>query len=178
MYFVFLADGFEEVEALSVVDVLRRLDIDVKMVGIGKKRIKGSHSIEVNTDLSVKKALKMDVEGVILPGGLPGATNIGESREAREIIMKVAKEGGLIASICAAPSVIGEMGLLEGISATCYPGFEDKLLGANVVDAKVMRDKNFITGKGPGASLLFAYEVAEYILGQSVAELKKAMIYE
>lgn len=165
MVFVFLADGFEEIEALTPVDVLRRAGLEVLTVGVGGKEISGSHGIVVKCDVTEKDVERDLPDGVILPGGMPGTRNLGNSEIVKNIVNKVMNSGGLVAAICAAPSVLGCLGLLEGKTATCYPGFEDELKGASIGTESVCVDGNIITAKGPGVSLDFAFSVLEYLSG-------------
>lgn len=177
MYYILLAEGFEEIEALTQTDVLRRAGIEVKNVGVTGELVTGSHGITVKADVTVDEATKTVPEGIILPGGIPGTPNIAKSEKAVELIKAVSEKGGLVAAICAAPSVLGELGLLEGKKAICYPGFEDKLKGAIVVCEKVVKDKNLITSRGAGTAMDMALAIAEYITGESQEKLSKAMIY-
>ena len=132
MYYILLAEGFEEIEALTQTDVLRRAGIEVKNVGVTGEFVTGSHGITVKADVTIDEAAKTVPEGIILPGGIPGTPNIAKSEKAVELIKAVSEKGGLVAAICAAPSVLGELGLLEGKKAICYPGFEDKLKGESL----------------------------------------------
>jgi 4-methyl-5(b-hydroxyethyl)-thiazole monophosphate biosynthesis len=169
MIYIFLANGFEEIEALAVVDILRRCDLDVVIVGIGGKRITGSHNITVECDADENiQAEKIDA--VILPGGMPGTLNLENSAFVQKMIDKAAESGALVCAICAAPSVLGHKGLLRGKKATCYPGFETALEGAAVAGRAIEIDGNFITGKGPGVALEFGFAVASRLAGEEAAE--------
>ena len=177
MYYILLAEGFEEIEALTQTDVLRRAGIEVKNVGVTGEYVTGSHGITVKADALIDEAKNCVPEGIILPGGIPGTPNIAANKDAVELIKKVAENKGLVAAICAAPSVLGEMGLLKGKKAICYPGFEDKLTGAIVTCEKVVIDGNFITSRGAGTAMDMALAIAEYITGENQNKLSKAMIY-
>jgi len=169
MVYVFLANGFEEVEALTPVDILRRGGVDVKTVGIGGKTVCGSHGIPVVADVCEGDVDFAALSGVVIPGGMPGTTNLDASETVKAALSVAAEKGGLMAAICAAPLVLGHAGLLDGKRATCYPGFESELHGATVCDELAVRDGNVITGKGAGAALPFALELLSYFKGEAVA---------
>ena len=152
---VYLADGFEEVEGLTVVDLLRRAGIETDMVSImGRKEITGARKIPVLADKLFEEQDDPDV--IVLPGGMPGTLHLKAHEGLADLIRKADKEGKLLAAICAAPTIYGEMGLLEGKNATCYPGMEDKLLGANWQELPVVVDGNFVTSRGVGTANAFA----------------------
>ena len=161
MICVFLANGFEEVEALTPVVFLRRCELDVKMVGVSGPVAVGSHGIAVACDLVAEELDLSQVEAVILPGGMPGTLNLEASDVVHQAVQACYDRGQIVAAICAAPSVLGHMGLLEGKKAVCFPGFEDQLLGAEYQDAPVVRDGNIITSKGAGTASQFAFALAE-----------------
>lgn len=156
MVYVFLAKGFEELEALAPVDVLRRAGVAVKTVGVGSKRVCGSHGISVNCDITVNDATFDELEGIILPGGMPGTVNLEQDETVNSFIDFAAKKGKLIGAICAAPSILGHKGLLQGKNATCYIGFEKELAGAHLLDRPAVKDGNIITGWGAGGAMDFA----------------------
>ncbi|MDR0404375.1 MAG: DJ-1/PfpI family protein [Oscillospiraceae bacterium] len=170
MLYLFLAEGFEEIEALSTLDVLRRAQIPVKIVGVGGKIISGAHKLKVMTDEHDVSSDFSHLEGVILPGGMPGTTNLEGSEIVRSAVDFCASKLLLIAAICAAPSIIAHMGLLKGKKATCYPGFEGELSGAQVLSLSVCRDDNIITGRGPGSAIDFALEIVKYLKGDEEAK--------
>lgn len=177
--FIFLAEGFEEIEALSVVDVLRRAGMDIKTVSITEsKEVMGAHGITVKADLTFKEADFANSEWLILPGGMPGATNLAAD-EALCDLLKVHK--GKIAAICASPGVVlAPLGLLEGREVTCYPGFDEacRQHGAVVRDVPVMALNNLITGNGPSAALRFALAIVANSLGESTAQqVGSAMLF-
>lgn len=169
MVYLFLAQGFEEMEGIITADYLRRAGVDVMLVGLGGKTITGSHGIPVTCDGVLEEMDIQNPEGLLLPGGMPGTTNLYESKKLCELLKKGAEEGCLLGAICAAPSVLGKLGLLQGKKAICYPGFEGELAGATVVDAPAVVCGNIITGKGPGAAMDFGYALASYLKGEAVA---------
>lgn len=176
MVYVFLADGFEEIEALAVVDILRRARVSVTTVGIGGAQICGAHGIAVNADATDGEPLGDAFDAIVLPGGMPGTLNLENSGFVQEAIQKAVKNEALITAICAAPSILGHLGLLNGKKAVCYPGFEEALEGAVIADTLTVRDGRFITGKGPGAAIPFALEIVKALVSEETAiSLKEAM---
>lgn len=175
--YVFFADGFEEVEAFTSIDVMRRAGLNLEMVSVTPDEIvTGAHDVPVLCDMNIANCDFYDAELVLLPGGMPGAAILEQSPELRKLILKFAEQDKPIAAICAAPMILGKLGLLKGRKATCYPGFEQYLEGADVTDAPVERDGNIITGKGPGAAMEFALAVVDMMVGkEKVQELKEAM---
>lgn len=170
MNYVFLADGFEEVEALATVDVLRRCGIEVQTVSISySEEVTGAHGIIVKADKVLDYSMLQDADFLILPGGLPGATNLRDCEALQEVLKQHAAKGGNLAAICAAPMVLGGLGLLEGKEATCYPGFEKYMIGAKPGSLPVVQDGNVITGKGPAFAFAFGLKIAEAIKGKEVA---------
>ena len=170
MVYVFLAEGFEEVEALTPVDVLRRCKAEVKTVGIGSKTVTGSHKIPVTADLTEDELTFDGLDAVILPGGMPGTLNLEASQTVQKYIDYAAENDLYICAICAAPSILGHKGLLNGKKATCFPGFEKDLIGAKVKNDLAVADGKIITGKGAGAAMEFALLAAEKICGKDIAE--------
>jgi len=161
MVFVFLADGFEEIEALGTVDLLCRSELEVKTVSINEtKEVTGTHGIKVFSDILLSDVNEFDIEALVLPGGLPGADNLENSKAVTDLVTSASNSGKIIASICAAPKIPGVLGLLAGLKATCYPGFEARLFGAKVSKKRVVCDKNFITAKGAGVTHEFAIAIA------------------
>ena len=179
MIYLFLADGFEECESLAPLDILRRAGVEIKTVGIGKKYITGSHGIEVSADITENEVLlNENLKGIILPGGMPGTLNLEKSEIVQKAIDFANNNDLLISAICAAPSILGHKGLLNGKKATCFTGFEDDLSGAEVVNTPVMADGNIITAYGAGAAFQFGFEILSYLAGTSTTEnLKKQMRY-
>ena len=156
MVYVFLAKGFEELEALAPVDVLRRAGVAVKTVGVTGKQVRGSHNISVNCDIIAKDATFDDIDGIILPGGLPGTTNLEADETVQRFIDYAVEHGKVIGAICAAPMILGHKGLLQGKNAVCYTGFEKELTGAHVLNRPAVRDGNIVTGWGAGGAMDFA----------------------
>lgn len=177
---VFLADGFEEIEGLTVVDILRRAGVEVTTISImGRKEICGAHQITVLADALCEEVSFENLDGVVLPGGMPGTTNLGAHDGVKKQIAAFAKAGKLVAAICAAPSVLGENGILKGKKAACYPGFEEKLLGAEVVFDEVAEAGNIITSRGMGTAIPFALRLTAYLTTEEKAEeLAKGIIYK
>ncbi len=181
MIYLFLAEGFEEIEALTPVDLLRRAGLQVSTVGIGAKNVRGAHSINVEADITEKEALSAlesgNVEAVILPGGMPGSINLDESKTV-DAFLAYAKEKNIpCAAICAAPMVLGKRGMLRGKKAVCYPGFEKYLEGAEIVDAPAVLDGNTVCGRAMGSASQFSLLIIELLLGKEKAdEIKKAII--
>lgn len=177
----FLSNGFEDIEALAPVDILRRGGLEVKTVSItGEQMVETTHGIKLMTDLRIEDIVDFsDVDAMLLPGGLPGATNLNKHRMLREILLEQYNQGRIVAAICAAPLVLGSIGILEGKRATCYPGFEKRMTGATYTQEQVTIDGNIITGKGPGASMDFGYAIlGKFVAPEAVAELKAQMMYK
>ena len=179
MLAMFLAEGFEEIEALAVVDILRRAQIRIDTVSISENyEVKGSHNIKVISDLNISEFNADNYDGFILPGGLPGTTNLENCDIVKDTLIWANNKGKYICAICAAPSVLGKLELLNGKNATCYPGYEDSLIGAKHSTQKVVFDKNAITSKGAGTAHDFAFEIVKLFRGNNVAEdIKNAMQY-
>ena len=177
---VFMADGCEEIEALTVVDLARRAGIEVAMISItGEKLIKGAHGINFQTDIPAEYMDFDLLDGIVLPGGMPGTLNLGANEYVQKTIAEFAAVGKLVAAICAAPSVLGEAGLLQGKKATSYPGFEEKLLGAEICTESVVRDGNLITSRGMGTAIDFALAIIEYLMDKETADkLGGSIIYK
>lgn len=170
MIYMLLADGFEEVEALAPLDMLRRASLDVKTVSLEKgKEVRGSHGISVIADLMPNEASEVPTL-LILPGGMPGSERIDASDVTDDMLSRVQKAGGRIAAICAAPMVLGKRGLLQGKNAVCYPGFEKFLLGAHVEKKSVVTDGNVTTAIGMGAAVAFGAELVSLMTDASVAQ--------
>ena len=177
--YVFLAEGFEEIEGLTVVDLLRRANVETEMVSVMEgKQIKGSHGIKVTADCMFADVDFSDADVLVLPGGMPGTLNLGNHEGLCELLKKHYEEKKVIAAICAAPSVFGKLGFLNGRVATCYPGFEKDLQGAIVCPTKVAVDENVVTAKGMGAAIDFALKLIELLIGlETAAEISDAIIY-
>ena len=178
MIYMFLADGFEEVEALCPLDLMRRAGLSVKTVGINKKEIVGAHGISVIADVSDSEYSDNEAEMIFLPGGMPGTLNLANSATVINAIKKAVADNAYIAAICAAPSILGDMGLLNGKEAICYPGFEDRLKGAVISKSKVVRDAKIITAAGMGVAYDMGIEIVRTLCGDKKAkELKEATIH-
>ena len=177
--YVFLADGFEEIEGLTVVDILRRAGVNVCTTSImGKEAITGSHNIEVKADTLFEQCDFSDGELFVLPGGMPGTLNLGADEIVVKTIKSFATEGKLVAAICAAPSVLGENHIREGKKATCHPGFEEKLLGAQWLEQPVVVDGNVITSRGMGTAIAFALEIVRYFTDDATVEhIRQGLVY-
>lgn len=170
MIAIMMADGFEEIEALTPIDVLRRAGLDARTVAVGSKVAVGSHGIAVICDMTADDVNKDELTAVIFPGGMPGSLNLDASPYSDEFIKAVQKNSGRIAAICAAPLVLGRRGLLDGRRAICYPGFENELKGATIENAPVVTDGNITTAVGMGAALPFSLELVRLILGEEKAK--------
>jgi len=174
-----LADGFEEIEAVTNIDVLRRAGLNVVTAGVGSREIEGDHGIKIEADKKLSEIDKNSITDVVLPGGMPGAANLRDSEELLEIIRDVEGRKGLTAAICAAPIVLEAAGVLKGKNATSYPGFDDEMQSANYSEKRVEVDGSIITGRGPGVALEFALRLVEYFSGSEKSdELKKAMLFK
>jgi 4-methyl-5(b-hydroxyethyl)-thiazole monophosphate biosynthesis len=174
---VLFADGFEEVEAITPVDFLRRAGIQVFTAGVGTREVKGSHEIRVTTDMTVDE-LPRDLDAVIVPGGMPGAKNVALSKKAVSIIVEASNAGKLVAAICAAPAVVlAGAGLLAGKKFTCYPGYENEVSDGAFSAERVVRDGNLITSRGPGTAAEFAIEIIRYLEGdEAAAKIRRGTI--
>lgn len=177
MIYCFMADGFEELEAIGAIDMLRRSGAQLLTVGIGKKLITGAHGITIMCDCEESDVkLDCELEGVILPGGMPGTLNLEASDTVQAAIDFAAENDRLICAICAAPSILGHKGLLKGRCAIAYPGFEGELEGAEISKDYVVRDKNIITAKGAGVAADFGLEIVGALKGKEKAEeIRKAI---
>ena len=182
MVYLFLADGFEEIEALTPVDLLRRAGVEVTTVGITGKTVTGSHGIAVLADVGAEEALAMLKSGqapemIVLPGGMPGAATLDASDVVDEFIGAAEKANAYIAAICAAPMALGKRGLLTGRRATCFPGFEEYLEGAEYADAHTVTDGKYITGRAMGAATEFALALVEALKGEGAADALRAAVF-
>lgn len=169
--FVFLATGFEETEAVATIDVMRRGGIQVTVVSItGEKRVIGAHNISVTADVLFGEADFSKADALVLPGGMPGSSNLNNSEPLKECLLEQYRKQKIVAAICAAPLVLGGLGLLKGRKATCYPGFEPKLIGAIVTENPTETDANVVTGRGPGFVFHFGLALVEALRGRAVKE--------
>lgn len=168
---IHLASGFEEIEAIATIDILRRANIDTQIVSICKcLQVTGAHGIEVRADVCQRRADYENADMLILPGGLPGSHNLADNKELGERIQAHHAQGKWLAAICAAPLVYGRLGLLDGEEAICYPSFEPELKGATISEEAVVVSNNFITGKGPGVTIDFALEIIKQLQGEASAK--------
>ena len=167
---VFIADGTEEVEALTPVDILRRAGAEVTVAGAGGMTLTGSHGIRIIADVPAEEINGEEYDMVILPGGMPGTKHLDASPAVERCLASVSAHGGLLAAICAAPMILGRLGYLAGKSAVCYPGFESHLAGANLSEKKVCRDGTVITAVGAGAAMEFALTLVEALFGGRTEE--------
>ncbi|MBQ7384705.1 MAG: DJ-1/PfpI family protein [Clostridia bacterium] len=177
MVYFFIANGFEEIEALCPLDLLRRVGIEVRTVGVGGREITGSHGITVKTDMTDAEYSDGAPELVFLPGGMPGTLNLAANETVRGAVMTAYENGAYVAAICAAPMILGELGILRGREAICYPGFEDKLTGARISDKRTVADGKVLTAAGMGVSLDFGLLIVEKLLGEETADnLRRTVI--
>jgi 4-methyl-5(b-hydroxyethyl)-thiazole monophosphate biosynthesis len=178
---IILAHGFEEVEAVTPIDILRRGGIDVIIAGVGESNIIGSHGIKIQCDTTIEQIDADDYDGVVIPGGLPGADNISESEEAGRFIESIYQGKKLVAAICASPSIVlSPLKILDGRKSTGYPGFENRFSEfVELKTDKVVVDGNIITSKGPGTAADFSFAILEYLVGVEQAEsVARAMLYK
>jgi 4-methyl-5(b-hydroxyethyl)-thiazole monophosphate biosynthesis len=169
--FIFLADGFEEIEAIAPIDIFRRADIDVTTVSISnEKSVRGAHNIAVQADKLFKEVDFSTNDLLYLPGGMPGTRNLDAHEGLKELFLKQAGENKKIAAICAAPSILGKLGLLNGKEAICYPGFENQLAGATISKYKIVKSGKIYTAKGAGVAIQFALKLVEELKGKTLAD--------
>ncbi len=179
MVYVFLADGFEEIEALTPVDLLRRAEVDVETVSIysGRKNVTGARNIGVVADITIDDVSLDKADMLVLPGGMPGTVNLLECDALMDLVMSFDAEGKRIAAICAAPArILGSKGILKGKDATCYPGLEDMMEGATPVIKTVVTDKNITTSRGLGTAVDFACELIALLRGKEKADQIRASV--
>lgn len=176
---IFMADGCEEIEGLTVVDIVRRAGIDITTISISdKKEVAGAHGITFLADAKKDEVDFSTLDGIVLPGGMPGTINLGADETVDKVIREFAAGGKLVAAICAAPSVLGQAGILNGKHATSYPGFEPKLTGAVTSEDPVVQDGNVITSRGMGTAIAFALEIVSYFTDKKTADkLAESIIY-
>lgn len=178
MIYIFLAEGFEEVEAIAPLDVLRRCGLEVKTVGVTGSTVTGAHGIPVVCDCTLEQVDAEHAQAVLLPGGMPGTLNLKKNNAVLAAVRTANACGRIVAAICAAPSILGEIGLLRGKTAVCFPGFEEALDGARLGTEPVCRDGNIITAKGAGAALEFGERIAaEFVGAEKAAQVLASMQY-
>lgn len=175
----YIANGSEEIEALTVVDVLRRAGVEVVTVSINDTaEVTMAHGVRILCDTTVAETDVSDADMLLLPGGMPGATNLNDCEPVRKALLRQYEQGRKVGAICAAPLVLGGLGILQGRRATCYPGFEDQLTGATYTKELFTIDGNVITGEGPAATLPYAYAILGMLgLGDAAEQLKEGMMY-
>ena len=174
-----LAEGFEEIEAISIIDLLRRAGITVVTASLGAKAVKAAHDITVQADKTLDEALSDDYDMVVLPGGMPGSEHLDQDKRVHGVLAKMVESGKFVGAICAAPKVLGNGGLLKGKKATSYPGFVDKmnLPGVTYTGAPVECDGKIITGRGPGTAMDFSLALIEALLGKEKRDsVEKALV--
>ncbi|MBE6086921.1 DJ-1 family glyoxalase III [Clostridium beijerinckii] len=174
---VLLAEGFEEIEALTVSDIIRRADVTCDLVSIAEKQVKSSHGVVVQADKLFDENMEYDL--VVIPGGIPGATNLRDDERVIKFVKKQNKDGKLIGAICAGPIVLGRAGITEGRNITSYPGYEDELPNCEYLEDAVVVDKNIVTSRGPATAMAFAYKLLD-ILGyeNKVESISSGMLYK
>ncbi len=172
-----LADGFEETEAVTFIDILRRAQIQVSVLGLKSLEVRGSHDLRIRTD-GLLNDFRESYDGIVLPGGQPGTKNLSDSPLVLQKVKDAFSRGLLCAAICAAPSVFAEAGILKGVKATCYPGVNERLTDAIFLEKPVVRDKNVITSRGVGTAIDFSLELISYLTNEEAVEkIKKSIIY-
>jgi 4-methyl-5(b-hydroxyethyl)-thiazole monophosphate biosynthesis len=179
MNYIFMAEGFEEIEAITVIDILRRADIVLKTVSINEsKKVTGDHGLTIETDLTMDEVSNEEVSTIILPGG-GGTQNLEKSESLTALLEDAFKNNKNLFAICAAPSIFGKLGFLVDKKATCYPGFEQYLEGYKKCDQDVCIDGNIVTSRGPGTAHKFAYAIVEYLKSKAVSEeLQEGMLFK
>lgn len=178
--YIFLADGFEEIEGLTVVDLLRRAGIEAVTVSIKEdKMVTGAHGISVMADFLFEEIKGTMADMAVLPGGMPGTTNLLAYEPLMDMVLGLHSAGAYVAAICAAPSILAEIGLLEGKKATSYPGFEEKMTMAEYVYEPVVQDGQVITSRGMGTAIDFSLKLIEILVGEAKAkEISDSIIYK
>lgn len=176
MVYLFLADGFEIIEALAPVDMLRRAKIDVATVGVTGRSVRSSCGVEVICDIAVDQLDFSDMEALVLPGGMPGTINLEADKTVQSAIDFAVENKKYICAICAAPSILGHKGLLKCRKAICFPGFEDALSGADLSDKNVVTDGKFITAKGAGVAVEFGLEIVKNLSGEELSQKIRSSI--
>ena len=178
--FIQLAEGFEEIEAVTIIDVLRRAEIEVITVSItGKSFVRGAHNIVIQADTLFEDVNFDDGSMIILPGGMPGAKNLNEHKGLKNQILAYESSGKFLGAICAAPMVFGNLSIFKGRKAVCYPGFEKYINDADIQKIPFVVDERIITGRGVGAALKFSLEIVKIVKGVDIAErLRQAMLVE
>lgn len=168
MVYVFIANGSEETEAIATLDIIRRANFKAQLVGVGSREVTTSHGVTIVTDTEISNIdFDFDFDMIVLPGGMPGTINLEKNPLVQKAIDTAVKKNAFIAAICAAPSILGHKGLLSGRRATCFPGYESELKGAELIDVAAVRDGNIITANGPGAVFSFGKLIVEALGGNA-----------
>ena len=170
MFYVFLADGFEETEAIAPTDVMRRSKLDVQTVGVTGIQVKSSHGVTVTADVSINDITFDNLEGVVLPGGMPGTLNLEKNKKVLEYTKYCFNNGKIVAAICAAPSILGHLGILRGKNATCFPGFENELDCKEYTAAHTETDGLVVTAKGAGCAIEFGHAIVSLAASKETAD--------
>ena len=179
MVYIFLADGFEEIEAIVPRDILKRGGVEVLTVGVTGDLVTSAYGLKIKTDVTIESVDIDDIEGIVLPGGMPGTLNLKNNQKLLEIVKYSFEKRLLIGAICAAPSILGNMNILKNKSACCYPGFEKELIGANILNESVTIDQNIITSRGPGTVIHFGFALLSYLKGEdTLKNVKNEMVYK
>ncbi len=178
MVYIFLADGFEETEAIAPWDVLLRGGKTVKTVGVTGEYVTGAHNLTVKSDISLDEVCYDSAEMFVLPGGMPGTDNLDKNEKVKELVLKAYNDKKFVGAICAAPMVLGKLGILKGRRATCFPGFEEYLEGATVVRKHTVKDGNVITSIGAGGALEFGFSLLACFDKDKADAVRKSMQYE
>ncbi|MEN8078001.1 DJ-1 family glyoxalase III [Clostridioides difficile] len=173
---VLLAEGFETIEALTTVDILRRAGVTCNTFATKNLEVTTSHSVTIKADKVLNDEV-YDYDVVVLPGGMPGSVNLRDDDKVNELVKKFYDEGKIVAAICAGPITLGKLGIVNGKNATCYPGFDDQLVGCNYKEDLVVVDGNIITGRGPAAAIPFAFEILKHVAPDKVDQIKNAMLF-
>lgn len=175
---ILLANGFETLEALTVVDILRRAEVECHTFALEDEEVKTSHNIIVRADKNIMDEEIKNYDFLVLPGGMPGAKNLRDSKRVIEIVKEFNNKDKWICAICAGPIALGEAGITEGKNMTCYPGFEDQIGNSNYKEDLVVVDGKMITGKGPAAAIPFAFEILSVISKDKAEAIKKGMLFK
>lgn len=170
MYYLFLADGFEETEALAALDVMRRAGMNVQTVGVTGEAVTSSHNVTVKADVTIDQINPKAADGAVLPGGMPGTINLEQCGRVLDCVTYCYENKLPVCAICAAPSILGHLGILEGRTATCFPGFETELKGATCTGAHVETDGHVITAKGAGCAVKFGHAIVSLAVSKEAAD--------
>lgn len=174
---ILISNGFEEIEGLTVCDVLRRAEVECDLVSIGDREVIGAHNIKVISDKIIDD-INDEYDAVVLPGGMPGSTNLRDDSRVMELVQKMNRDGKLVTAICAAPIALAKAGVLEGKNVTSYPGFEDELGNVNYLEDLVVVDSNIITSRGPATALEFSYEILKNLkMCKAEEDIREGMLY-